>query len=89
MYNKCNVGWNKDELQSPSFLANHHRVVVMPFVEIVVGSLRVSGSGKSYCYGKHQFFAALNRSVVIVNLDPANNSIPYPCAIDITSLITL
>ena len=44
MYNRCNVGWNNDELQNPSFLANHHRVVVMrplmPFGEIVVDSLR-------------------------------------------------
>jgi GTPase SAR1 family protein len=25
----------------------------------------------------------------VVNLDPANDAIPYPCAIDISSLITL
>jgi len=59
----------------------------MPFGEIVVGS---PGSGKStYCYGKHQLFSALNRPISIVNLDPANDNIPYPCAIDIASLITL
>jgi GTPase SAR1 family protein len=59
----------------------------MPFGEIVCGS---PGSGKStYCYGKHQLFTALNRPISIVNLDPANDSIPYPCAIDIASLITL
>ncbi|TFK32686.1 hypothetical protein BDQ12DRAFT_728428 [Crucibulum laeve] len=59
----------------------------MPFGEIVCGS---PGSGKStYCYGKHQLFTALNRPISIVNLDPANDSIPYPCAIDISSLITL
>jgi GPN-loop GTPase len=59
----------------------------MPFGEIVVGS---PGSGKStYCYGKHQLFAALDRPISIVNLDPANDNIPYPCAIDIASLITL
>lgn len=59
----------------------------MPFGEIVVGS---PGSGKStYCYGKHQLFTALNRPISIVNLDPANDNIPYPCAIDIASLITL
>lgn len=88
VYNRCNVGWNNVELQNPSFLANHHpRHVAMPFGEIVVGS---PGSGKStYCYGKHQLFAALNRPISIVNLDPANDNIPYPCAIDIASLITL
>ncbi|KAG7449075.1 uncharacterized protein BT62DRAFT_1002624 [Guyanagaster necrorhizus] len=59
----------------------------MPFGEIVCGS---PGSGKStYCYGKHQLFTALSRPISIVNLDPANDNIPYPCAIDISSLITL
>ncbi|KAJ7593355.1 hypothetical protein C8J56DRAFT_779267 [Mycena floridula] len=59
----------------------------MPFGEIVCGS---PGSGKStYCYGKHQLFTAIKRPISIVNLDPANDSIPYPCAIDISSLISL
>lgn len=59
----------------------------MPFGEIVCGS---PGSGKStYCYGKHQLLTALNRPISVVNLDPANDSIPYPCAVDISSLITL
>ena len=59
----------------------------MPFGEMVCGS---PGSGKStYCHGKHQLFTALNRPISIVNLDPANESLPYPCAIDLSSLITL
>ncbi|KAF4616991.1 hypothetical protein D9613_008887 [Agrocybe pediades] len=59
----------------------------MPFGEIVCGS---PGSGKStYCFGKHQLFTALKRPISIVNLDPANETLPYPCAIDISSLITL
>ena len=59
----------------------------MAFGEVVCGS---PGSGKStYCYGKHQLFTALNRPIAIVNLDPANENIPYPCAIDISSLIRL
>ena len=59
----------------------------MPFGEIVCGS---PGSGKStYCYGKHQLFTALSRPISIVNLDPANDKIPYPCAVDLSSLITL
>lgn len=59
----------------------------MPFGEIVCGA---PGSGKStYCYGKHQLFTVLGRPISIVNLDPANDNIPYPCAIDIASLITL
>lgn len=59
----------------------------MPFGEIVVGS---PGSGKStYCHGKHQLLTALSRPIHIVNLDPANDNIPYPCAISISNLITL
>jgi GTPase SAR1 family protein len=59
----------------------------MPFGEIVCGS---PGSGKStYCYGKHQLFTALSRPISIVNLDPANDNIPYPCSIDVSQLITL
>ncbi|KAI0674661.1 hypothetical protein C8Q78DRAFT_1016097 [Trametes maxima] len=59
----------------------------MPFGEVVCGS---PGSGKStYCYGKHQLFTALHRPISIVNLDPANENIPYPCAVDISSLIRL
>lgn len=69
---------------------NEHRLLLsstMPFGEIVCGS---PGSGKStYCYGKHQLFTALKRPISIVNLDPANDALPYPCAIDISSLITL
>ncbi len=63
------------------------QLVAMPFGEVVCGS---PGSGKStYCYGKHQLFTALNRPISIVNLDPANENIPYPCAIDVASLIKL
>ena len=59
----------------------------MPFGEIVIGS---PGSGKStYAYGKHQLFTALGRPISIVNLDPANENIPYPCTLDISSLVTL
>ena len=61
--------------------------MTMPFGEIVCGS---PGSGKStYCFGKYQLFTALNRPISIVNLDPANDALVYPCAIDISSLITL
>ena len=59
----------------------------MPFGEIVCGS---PGSGKTtYCFGKYQLFSALNRPISDVNLDTANDAPPYPCAIDISSLVTL
>lgn len=31
----------------------------------------------------------MNRKVAIVNLDPANDFIPYPCAVNVADLITL
>ncbi|KAF9515104.1 hypothetical protein BS47DRAFT_1328385 [Hydnum rufescens UP504] len=59
----------------------------MPFGEIVIGS---PGSGKStYAYGKYQLLNALNRPCMVINLDPANDSAPYPCAISLFELITV
>ncbi|CCG80627.1 putative ATP binding protein [Taphrina deformans PYCC 5710] len=59
----------------------------MPFGQIVVGP---PGSGKStYCSGAHQFLGAIGRKVSIVNLDPANESYTYPCALDVMDLIKL
>ncbi|KAJ3782592.1 hypothetical protein GGU10DRAFT_77175 [Lentinula aff. detonsa] len=59
----------------------------MPFGEIVCGS---PGSGKStYCQGKHQLFTALHRRIYIINLDPANEDVKYPCAVDIGELVKL
>ncbi|RXN04855.1 GPN-loop GTPase 2 [Labeo rohita] len=36
-----------------------------------------------------EFLSRLGRKVVIVNLDPANEGLPYPCAVDISELVTL
>jgi GPN-loop GTPase len=59
----------------------------MPFAQLVVGP---PGAGKStYCNGMHQFLSAIGRKCSIVNLDPANDQISYPCAIDVRNLVTL
>ncbi|EGF82884.1 hypothetical protein BATDEDRAFT_23143 [Batrachochytrium dendrobatidis JAM81] len=59
----------------------------MPFGQIVVGP---PGCGKTtYCYGISQFYKATERSVAIVNLDPANDGLPYKADIDISELVTL
>ncbi|KAJ2737756.1 GPN-loop GTPase 2, partial [Coemansia sp. BCRC 34490] len=59
----------------------------MPFGQIAIGP---PGSGKTtYCAGMHQFLNALGRKTIIVNLDPANDNIPYTSAVDIGELITL
>lgn len=48
------------------------------------------GSGKStYCNGMHQFLSAIGRKSSVVNLDPANDALPYPCALDIRDLTKL
>lgn len=60
---------------------------IMPFAQLVIGS---PGSGKStYCDGMHQFLSAIGRKCSVVNLDPANDSTSYPCALDIRNLVTL
>lgn len=59
----------------------------MSFAQIVIGP---PGSGKStYCNGCSQFFNAIGRHSQIINMDPANDNLPYPCAIDIRDFITL
>jgi GTPase SAR1 family protein len=59
----------------------------MSFGQFVIGP---PGSGKStYCNGMQQFLTAIGRDVAIVNLDPANENVPYQCAVDIADLISL
>lgn len=49
-----------------------------------------SGSGKSTCCNAlSQFFKAVNRKHIIVNLDPANENLCYAPDIDIQELILL
>ncbi|KAK6459876.1 hypothetical protein DFJ63DRAFT_321436 [Scheffersomyces coipomensis] len=59
------------------------------FGQIVIGP---PGSGKStYCYGEYQFLNAIGRKSAIINLDPANDRLPYDedVALDIRDYITL
>ncbi|KAG2483316.1 hypothetical protein HYH03_017817 [Edaphochlamys debaryana] len=59
----------------------------MPFGQVVVGP---PGSGKTtYCRGLQQFLAASGRKVAIVNLDPANDMLPYEAAVDVADLVCL
>ncbi|GAA5872801.1 hypothetical protein JCM16303_006837 [Sporobolomyces ruberrimus] len=59
----------------------------MPFGQIVIGP---PGSGKTtYCWGLYQFFQALERPILLINLDPASKAPPYPHSLDISSLISL
>ena len=57
------------------------------FGQVVIGP---PGAGKStYCHGMYQFMAAIGRKLCVINLDPANDRTPYPCALDIRDFITL
>jgi GPN-loop GTPase len=59
----------------------------MPFGQLVVGP---PGSGKTtFCNGMQQFLSLLGRKAVVINLDPANDSLPYECAVDIADLVSL
>ncbi|KAL6944907.1 GPN-loop GTPase 2 [Hanseniaspora vineae] len=59
----------------------------MPFGQIVIGP---PGSGKStYCFGCQQFFNAIGRNCNVINMDPANDSLQYECALDIRDFVTL
>lgn len=57
------------------------------FGQIVIGP---PGSGKTtYCEAMAEFLKKLGRHVAIVNLDPANENIPYKSDVDVGDLIQL
>ncbi|KAL6511588.1 GPN-loop GTPase qqt1 [Orobanche gracilis] len=48
----------------------------MGFGQVVIGP---PGSGKTtYCNGMSQFLQLFGRKVAVINLDPANEALPYP-----------
>lgn len=57
------------------------------FGQLVIGP---PGSGKTtYCNGMSQFLTSFGREVAVINLDPANDILPYKVDIDISDLITI
>ncbi|NXX20025.1 GPN2 GTPase, partial [Podargus strigoides] len=59
----------------------------LAFGQVVIGP---PGSGKTtYCHGMQEFMGRMGRKVTVVNLDPANEAMPYQCAVDIAELVTL
>ncbi|QCE16457.1 GPN-loop GTPase 2 [Vigna unguiculata] len=65
----------------------HNEGRKMVFGQVVVGP---PGSGKTtYCNGMSQFLSLIGRKVAVINLDPANDSLPYDCAVNIEDLVKL
>eukprot|EP00826_Nyctotherus_ovalis_P046924 TRINITY_DN5342_c0_g4_i1.p1 TRINITY_DN5342_c0_g4~~TRINITY_DN5342_c0_g4_i1.p1 ORF type:complete len:339 (-),score=99.56 TRINITY_DN5342_c0_g4_i1:127-1119(-) len=61
--------------------------IKMKYGQVVIGA---PGSGKStYCAAMDQFLTALNRSHILVNLDPASEDLKYTPTIDIEDLIRI
>lgn len=55
------------------------------FGQLVIGPC---GSGKStYCNGMSQLMIELKRKVVVINLDPSNDTLAYDYAVDIRELV--
>lgn len=59
----------------------------MPFGQLVIGP---PGSGKTtFCNGMQHYLTLLGRRAIVVNLDPANDMLPYECAVDLADLVSL
>lgn len=59
----------------------------MPFGQIVLGP---PGSGKTtYCNGMQQFLQANHRDVAVINMDPANEQLPYVADVDVSEMVCL
>lgn len=57
------------------------------FGQIIVGP---PGAGKTfYCRGMQSFMEAIGRKCAIVNLDFANDTLPYAAAVDVRDLVSL
>ncbi|CAN8061418.1 unnamed protein product [Agarophyton chilense] len=57
------------------------------FGQVIVGA---PGSGKTtYCAGLMQYFKGIGRDAVVFNMDPANDTLPYEAAADISELVSV
>ena len=59
------------------------------FTATVVASLALAASPRLGAPAPLLRCFALHRKPIVVNLDPANDDLPYTCSVDIAELITL
>jgi len=58
---------------------------VMRFGQVILGA---AGAGKTtYCRGAQHFLELQGRDCLVVNLDPANDTYEYECALDVRDLV--
>lgn len=77
----------------------HNRFVVTIFIcfdtmtsNTIFGQLVIgpAGSGKTtYCQVMSDYLTKLGRNVILINIDPANDILPYKASIDINELISV
>ncbi len=87
----------------PTTASVEHATGEMPFGQVILGPpgllcVKIAeqgdydaiGSGKTtYCNGMQQFLQASGRDVAVVNMDPANEQLPFIADVDISELICL
>ncbi|GFY74255.1 GPN-loop GTPase QQT1 [Trichonephila inaurata madagascariensis] len=59
---------------------------------MIHGQLAIGPPGSektAYCHAMSEFLRGLRRKVAIINLDPANDVLPYEASVDISHLITV
>lgn len=79
--------WQLHPVLNPSCHATHTSVKVSCLVCPLSSHLH---SGKTtYCNGMQQYMLATGRKACVVNLDPANDSLPYTAAVDVADLVHL
>lgn len=90
MWSLCHPGcvWSvPPELLFTDIMSSQTQTHPLRFGQVVIGP---PGSGKTtYCQGMQEFLTRLGRKLIVVNMDPANEGLPYSCAVDISELVTL
>ncbi|KAK4310652.1 hypothetical protein Pmani_017798 [Petrolisthes manimaculis] len=90
---KCILGVDSEDSLTPVLVKTvvyclvTQQVRMTQFGQVVMGP---PGSGKtSYCRAVASLLKSLGRKVAVINLDPANDTLPYEAAADICELVSV